>query len=583
MAGKITAESVVQFAHDYAAIKQSGDAEALGLMTKKLQTDFSDRGAEFSQNLLGKIDSYSVAEDPQKQIAALNDISFQLDNPDTYNKPKDDLGFTRTALGAGYRQAMMPFTNRFDPAASKESQDWMDNQANSAGLTTGQFIGGMLPEMLTAAALSRVKPVTAALKWMKLSPSVVNSAAAGAAIGGVDPEQDAMQMAIAGAAGAATGKVVASRFQPSASKQDVNTQALIDKQREKGYWASPGYQSGSKAKEQLDHAIKKNSATADYVDERLKTNRQMLNKEFAQAVGIESPPPNLSVDLLDMRRAQINRELDDFYNRAQPVFTASDRNAGASAARIYERNTGTKPPAEFANFRDRYETLAEAARTSATTGNWARVYAQLRNLNSDMSERAHYHYTNPNGDRVLAQQYRMLLGRLDGAVGRTVPAADLEKWKSNRRQQGLLLDMVAHDKELLATGNVSPRALLGVIESGKTRNLQYIQRDRDLFDSARFVQKQEQSFENSLHAGQKFGHYLRHLEIPTATQTMADILKPVPLANIAVQPYLGGRFYRNAKDAARQEFAGYSSGILGVHLGGEYSKDKVEIKPGLLD
>jgi hypothetical protein len=583
---------------DYGQLVSAGETDAASKveanLREKLKTEFSQ---DYVDTLFVRANSYATATNPTEKIAALDGLGFMIRSPGEWANPPENKG-TWGSFGEGFMHGLTaPFQRRFDePRAAVSEQSFMDRQIHHpTAAAAGNFAGSIVPETVAAVALSKVKPlqglVPLAEKYapgaVKAAQSVVDKATApvigavtGGTMGAIDPAQSATQGAIAGAAGATTAQTVRKAFSPKASVQPEPIQTLVEKQRAKGYWAAPGYQSGSKAKMQLDHAIKKNPLTADRVDERLQGNRQLLTQETARAMGIAEPPPTLSIETLNAQRMHLNTQLDGVYSRTVPIFSKRDRNTPAALSRVYTRKTGEEIPNEFSNFTDRYDALI----SSSATGTTARVGPQLRNLVHDLSDRAHYHMTNPSGNKELGVALRGMLNTVETATGRRLGPDALDSWKEVRTQQGLLLDLVENDPELLRTGLVSPRALVKTIESGKSRNLEYIQRRRDLWDSGRFILQQERAFENSLSSGQRFGHWLRshQMEIPSFKQGLADLTKPVPyLGSIPVNKYLGGRYYRLPKDLAAEQRAGLAGGILAPNL---LPEDKeYQFKTGILD
>jgi hypothetical protein len=548
---KITVDEVLRFAEDLKEKYDEGDLEAVKAISSKLKNDLAFAGPDITNKILESAKQSLKTNTPLSKIEGMNQIGYWLENPRSYYTTSPDEGFWPT-LGKGVvGGALRPFAG---PEGKKAYDRWRESRQRARPKTV--MGGDALGNIAGYAGVER------ALKPIKGVGGVGRAIGAGALIGTADEEQNTLQTTIGAGAGAAAGRFLGNRVTPKGSIQPKDIQALNDKQRRKGYWASPGQQSGRSSAKQLDHALKKHTGTTDAVNSLLTKNRAKLTAEVAEAVGLQKNT-RLDVDTLIGHNEVLNTKLDSFYSTVTPVYTRGDRLAPSRIRTMYRNSTGTPIPKEFEMFSKRYNELINASKGRGTGKG-----KQLRSLIRDISQRETAHFTRPDGNRALGQAYRTLKQNVENGIKRTVGGKRLDEWQEMRTQQALLLDLVEKDKGMLSTGEVTPSSLRNIIESGKSRNLDYITRRRDLWDSARFVDQQEaavSALHNSLSISQRLGRYL--MADATPAQVVSDITKEMPIVRAPmIHKYLHSRHYRLPRDEAIVEGAGVLGGGLGVSI-----------------
>lgn len=594
MGGKLmatlTAENVVEFMQDMRALELAGEADTVKKMATHLHENFKGYGNEFATELLDAAATAVADTNPANRIGAIDKISYMLEDPGRRFRTVPNEGWAKTAGKSVLGGALAPFAG---PQGKKAFRDWKDEEGSHYPVTTtaGSFAGGIVPEVAMAATVGKLPGVR------NLSPGMqapVQATAAGGLVGAANEEQGALQGALGGLSGSITGQILANRFLPNQSKQPQFTQDLITKQRNKGYNALPGFQSGRRSAEQVDMALKKNTSTADDIQERLRYNRQLLNKETAKAIGLESDVTTLDRHVLASRRDNINEALNEFYAKVNPKFVSAAAITPGRLRTKYLHRKGEPLPKSAERFITRFDTLRKLAKSS----NNKSVGKQLRQFMTDINDRAREESTAVGGNRALGEVYMDMANTIDKAVERGVGKKVAQEWRNLRQQQGLLINLIEKDPQIALTGNVTPSALVNIFRKGKGRTLDYIKKNEDLWDSASFVYQQEQAFDNSLKAGQKLGHYLNPNESAGVRAPAVGLLagaSSVPLHLLApVNAYLNADYIRTAAHDAAMRRAGVFGGAVGANtldlsgsLGGTGPQqmppqEPASLSPGLL-
>jgi hypothetical protein len=443
--------------------------------------------------------------------------------------------------------------------------------------TAGKFVGGMVPAVALEYAYSKIPggklinkmlpgnsfERTALRQTLKDQAPVAAAAAAGGTYGALDPEQSALTGAALGAGGAKLGQMAGGMLFGRESLQPEATVDLIKKQQQKGYWANPGLQSARRQERQLDEALRKAPGTAQRIQNRLDHNQDRFNSEVADAIGLPKTTTSLDVDTLQRRNSELTDNLNKFYEDIELGFTINPELRGRQVVNSYEQSTGNPPPQELKNFVARYEGLVGAGAPKSAYAQRA-LGNKTRTLVKDLSKRMTWHYTHPNGDEFLGRQYQRLYDDIQGAVEKGLGKTARKEWQQTREQQALLIDLIENDRSLTTEGKVSPKAVLGMFDRARGRKLSYVNRRRDLFDSARFLDMQRNSFESSLAMSQRFANVINPKHRTTTAGIFSDLTKDLPGIRAApIEKYLRSNVRRNNAGVDAMGLLGGGAAITG--------------------
>ena len=262
--GKVTAENVLDFMQDMQALKDAGEDKAVTQMATQLKNSFKGYGKSFTNQILEQAAAVVTETDPSQRIKALNKLGYLTEDPGRQFKTVPDEGHLKTAGKALLGGALEPIAG---PQGKQAFRDWKAEEGSHypAATATGSFLGNMVPELALSTAYSKV-PGLKNLRPGAQAPVVAT--ASGATMGAANEESSVLQGALGGLSGSVVGQAARNRFLPGRSSQPQFTQDLIIKQQNKGYNALPGFQSGRRSAEQVDMALKKNTSTADDIQER---------------------------------------------------------------------------------------------------------------------------------------------------------------------------------------------------------------------------------------------------------------------------------------------------------------------------
>jgi hypothetical protein len=497
-------------------------------------------GRDRAPKLLELSQKASAAATSELRIELENQLAQQVNNiaklaPDAQRVLEEQYTPFET-VGLNVNKALIPYTAPFanTPAAKR-----LEEQANQAAIANpksaivGSTLGGMLPEAALEYAYSQL-PVGKVLTklfgikgksieakdraaLLRNQERVVTGALSGATTAGIEGEEDPLLNAATAAFGVKVGQKFAG-YKTAKSQQPESIQKIIAKKEEDGYWASPGFYSGNRTNMQLDHAILKNPETAALVDRRIKHNEALFNREVLDTFGFDEDVAYLDLDSINHRLGQINSRLDEVYKTTKPVLLQGDqvltkrtlpngkvleRVSGYAKKhfKAYADSTGKNAPPEATEFLKRYQRFTTAA---AQTGDTRHIRALL----GDLGNAAARQFNNPSGDRDLGKLYLRIRSDLENTLGRRLGGEATKAWKTLRNQQGFMLDMIETNPTLIEGAQVNPKHVLKVVRGKGSSQIRYANKYRDLYDSARFMDLQEKSFENSLAMNQRFGHWV---------------------------------------------------------------------------
>lgn len=534
---------------------QSGDDEALD---KVLETIDRTYGQEKGPQVLRYARQLNAAP-PESQGPIFNELDKLFPREPT-KREMPGAGALAAGIGVMGDELLKNFASPEEAAAISQRQVGVAANYPIAA-KVGEFLGGAGPAIAGEAALigipaakavsmiPGVRQLPGALGRAIWNP-VTQAGAVGAGLGAANPEKDPTQEAILGSSGALVGKLIGDRLVRAKSVQPEHLQDLVAKKRAEGYWAGPGLRTGNVADMQKDNAMRSNQGTGPIVKQKLDENQQRFNMEVGDAMGLNNQQ-SLDIDTLLTQSKTLGKDLEDFYAQYAPKFTGQDALAQRNAVVRYASRSGRDAPPELQRFNDRIDRLRKVA---AKSGNQKHAAQLFKTLKSDVSNNMTYHLTHPSGDVRLGEAYKRLDAMLDRAITRGAPKEAVEQWAEKRGQYAFLKEALG-DKEMLVTGNAKPAAVQRMFSdmSGKA-NIGYIERRRDLLDSARFMQNQQKSFMPSFAMTQRLSSALD----PKHTASVFNLLP-----NVSQLPLMGEGY-------ARSYLGGYPgvTGLLNLPAGG---------------
>jgi len=495
---------------------------------------------------------------------------------------------TGAAFNKGLQSALAGYfpDNEANKALVREAQARSEQNPIAAG--AGKFIGGMLPAVGVEMALGKIPGVGKALnkvipgkgfKALAAREMLMNQGptaraiAAGGITGAINRDENALTNAAFGGIFAKGGEALLGRMATKPSNRSKADQTFIKKMEKKGYWASPGLESGRAQAMMLDQALEKSANTAHQVKARLDHNKQLLTESVAEQIGLPSGTKHLGLDVIDRQREVLNDKLDTFYAKVKPNFKPKDLSIIQQIKDDYIDVMGEDIPRDLEKRLKAYTNTVK--RQTPSEGN-----ENIRKLIKITSDRAHFHYTNQAGNPEAAKGFDTLHKYLTKRMGDFgTSKQEVKQWRIDSEQQGLLLDLVKTDKNMLTTGEADPAAIMKIFNESGTHKIAAIRRRQDMFDAAKFALMQSKSFISSQAMRSRLGQYFRPKQRTSNMGTLADLASSSQIPLISTIPtawYLS----RGAKGLLPSGAIPFGGNVGGAY--GAAGMPSLEFLPGLL-
>jgi len=348
-------------------------------------------------------------------------------------------------------------------------------------------IGSMVGEAVPLALAGSMTPLS----------SIAGGMALGGLEGAVHPHRgDAITGMALGGVGGAIGRGVVNALAPAKSTQHkLFMSHLVNKAGKKGYWTSPGMQTGADTDMWFDTAISRRPEMASKFQQLKANNQNVFNKEAAEQMGITSDVDALTPEVISEHMQELGGRIKEAYTQYPANLRPSDWAEINKIDNRIQRVLGKEGPKGGASdpaFRQTIGRMKTLFRRNQMHG--VPIQGEtLKQLRGDLVSLVSKHY-GPTGDRTVAAGYSDLLGVLDDAVERNIAdPAVYAAVRKDRKQYAFMKNLITNNGIDLVTGDVRPKAVIKLMGKEAKKNSKFYAMHPELFDSARFLIAQQQA------------------------------------------------------------------------------------------